>query len=299
MYQSIPAEFNAKSYRKNNPDVPDLRRKALRQHWQKHGFSENRTASIVSNRMEFLNLCLGSCKRLLEIGPFDRPSLEKFRKPETVIEYADYLDTNELRERARISPNRNPETVPEINYCLAKGFVEIQSKYDAVVSHHCVEHQPDLIGHFLDVFSVLANPGIYAFTVPHKDLCFDHFIPESSYLDAVVAHLERRTKPTLRSVIETRCFTRHNYKDSVDPFSHATQTSRRCIDRAQREYLAMDYVDVHCWQFTPLSLKRMLHNLSVLGFLPETEVRIFCLGPEFGCVIWIKNEEDTAKPALC
>ncbi len=285
MHDAIPQEFNARQYRKHNPDLPDLRTKALRQHWQDHGLAANRIASEISNRMQFMDKSLGHCQRMLEIGPFDKPSLERFRKPGVEIEYADYFTTDELRTRASHALNRNPDKVPHIDYCLANGFSQITSKYEAIISHHCVEHQPDLIAHFINVLSALEDSGHYAFTAPHKSYCFDHFIPESTYLEVIVAHLEHRSRPSLRSVLETRCFSRHQYQEALNPFSNATTAMRRCIDAAMNEYASKPYVDVHCWQFTPASLKNIVLNLSILGYLPQLNVRVFCLGAEFGCIL--------------
>lgn len=289
MHQAVPPEFNPKEYRSLNADLADLRKAALRKHWRQHGIHQNRNASGITSRETLMRECLSHCNSLLEIGPFDRPSLEAFRKSCKTIEYADYLDTTELKVRATQLPLRKPEMVPSITYVLAKGFPEIDKRFDAVVSHHCIEHQPDLIQHIHDVLGILNPQGFYLFTAPHKSLCFDHFIPESTYLEAIVAYVEKRKKPCLRSVLETRCFARHEFKEAPNPFAIATPEMRRQIESAHNEFTNSAYVDVHCWQFTPASIKTMILNLSILGYIPEVEIRVFCLGPEFGCVLARKS----------
>lgn len=68
-------------------------------------------------------------RHLLEIGPFDNPSLEPLRRPGLQIDYADHLSRAELVERARLRPERNPEAVPPIRYVFAEGdYDQIQQR---------------------------------------------------------------------------------------------------------------------------------------------------------------------------
>jgi SAM-dependent methyltransferase len=102
-----------------------------------------------------------------EIGPFDRPAVEFLHGPGVVIDYADDLDTAELMARARTIPERNPDTVPLIRYVLSNGgYGQIKSQYDAVVSQHCLEHQPDLVAHLQQVARLLNPHGIYLCSIP-------------------------------------------------------------------------------------------------------------------------------------
>jgi hypothetical protein len=285
MNSPLPAEFSPRAYQRQNPDLVALNRAQLRDHWKQLGIHENRVASKIRSRDKLLEQCLEGCIRLLEIGPFDKPSLTAFENDSTTVVYADYLSTEELKDRATETPGRFPENVPIITHRLSEGFPEVDIPFDGVVSHHCIEHQPDLIGHINNVFSILGAEGRYVFTAPHKEHCFDHFIPESTYLEAVVAHQEQRKRPTLRSVIEHRCFTRADYIGVPDPYREPGAGMRECMDSAHAEYNSCDYNDVHCWQFTPASIKSLLENASRLGLTPRLDIRVFCLGPEFGCVL--------------
>ena len=285
MKNSLPGEFAPRAYQRHNSDLATLNRAQLRDHWKQFGIHENRIASKIQSRDMLLEQCLEGCTRLLEIGPFDKPSLTAFEGDSTTITYADYFGTEELRSLAAETPGRIPENVPTITHRLSEGFPKVKIPFDAVVSHHCIEHQPDLIGHINDVFSIMGLEGRYVFTAPHKEHCFDHFIPESTYLEAVVAHHEQRKRPTLRSVIEHRCFTRSEYIGVPDPYKESTAGMRECINSAYAEYNSFNYNDVHCWQFTPASIKSLLENVSLLDLTPKLDIRVFCLGPEFGCVL--------------
>jgi hypothetical protein len=141
----LPPDFDAPSYRRRYPDLAGLRRSQLKEHWRREGRRNRRNAATVENREELL-LCLRDADHLLEIGPFDNPSLETIRRPNQVIDYADHFSREEMVARARLYPERNPDAIPHIRYVLGNGgYEQIEQRYDAVVSHHCLEHQPDLI----------------------------------------------------------------------------------------------------------------------------------------------------------
>ena len=85
-----------------------------------------------NSRNEFLSL-LKNYNSMLEIGCFDKPSLEEFRKNKKVkISYADWLSKEQLQERASKIKGRNKDDVPEIKYVLAKGYEQIKFNYEAV-----------------------------------------------------------------------------------------------------------------------------------------------------------------------
>ena len=143
-----------------------------------------------NSKDEFLSL-LNNCNSMLEIGCFDNPSLEKFRNNKKVkISYADWLSKEQLQDRASKTNGRNKDTVPEIKYVLAKGYDQIKFDYEAVVSHHCIEHQPNLVMHFNEIYKIIKNKGTYFASIPNKNQCFDHFLPESTILDIILAFLE-------------------------------------------------------------------------------------------------------------
>ena len=146
-------------------------------------------AAALESRDDLLRY-LQSAEHLLEIGPFDNPSLEPLRRPGLQIDYADYLSRAELGERAKLRPERHPEAVPPIRYVLSEGgYDQIQQRYDAVVSHHCLEHQPDLIGHLLQVAGLLKPGGTYLFTVPDQRRCFDRHLPPTTLIDPATTEI--------------------------------------------------------------------------------------------------------------
>lgn len=275
-------DFSPKAYRENHPDLHALSTEAeLLDHFLRYGANEARVWTQINSRDAFLEL-LNDREPLLEIGVFDRPSLESFRQAGLTVHYADWLSREELVARAEGIQGRNPAKVPEITYILKSGYEQIRERYAAVVSHHCVEHQPDLVGHFLDVRSILKEEGWYLFSLPDKRFCFDHFIPESSIVDVLDAYLLGRKSPSFKSVLEHRCFTSHRFWDGVNPYLSTDEAMLERARAALSEFRSCEYVDVHCWQFTPCGFKWLYEQLSDLQVLPRCkELKIYPAGAEF------------------
>lgn len=215
---------------------------------------------------------LRGCSTALEIGPFDRPVLAGLSDLGCRVSYADFLSSAELRERAAISEGRDPNGVPTIDYVLrTEPLALITQRFDAVASFHCAEHQPDLIRHFQEVLNLLVEGGQYLCVLPDKRHCFDFFMPVSELPEIMAAYYEGRTKPPLRSVIEHRAFTSHEFMHSPpDPFRSPDWSVKERTEHAVTEFNSHEYVDVHCWYFTPDSVRSVVRGLRTLGFLPAT-----------------------------
>jgi len=292
---TLPPAFDPCSYRERYSELEGLRRSELRQHWQKAGRRGGENASTVSNWANLLHF-LQPCRSVLEIGPFDRPAVEFLRGSAVAIDYADYLGTAELVARARDIPGRNPDTVPPIRYVLSDGgYGQINQKYDAVVSQHCLEHQPDLVAHLQQVARLLNPHGLYLCSIPDRRRCFDRYLAPSSLVNVLAAHLEGRTKPALESILEHRCFTVSDWRTAPDPAVQLPMNLRDRLEHACHEFQSNPYVDVHCWKFTSESLRHVIKSLVALGYLPaSTRVRAYNLGDEFAMALAFSPEAHSA-----
>lgn len=272
-----------------------MKRAQLRQHWRQEGRRNCRNASPVEHRQQLLE-CLREADHLLEIGPFDNPSLESIRRPGQQIDYADHFSQNEMRARAKLIPNRDPDRIPPIRYVLSQGgYQQIRQRYNAIVSHHCLEHQPDLISHLQQVAQLLKPGGVYLCTLPDHRRCFDRYLPPTTLIDVITAHLERRTHPPLQAVIEHRCFTVQNWQKARNPSRTVRPELPRMITEALLEYQTHPYVDVHCWKFTSQRFRNILRQLVALAYLPErSRWRTYNLGNEFAAVISYNQQEPAA-----
>lgn len=256
-----PPTIDPDTYRASDPGLGKLDDEAAIAHYRAHGRDKGVVASPLALR-ENLLLFIEDDIALLEIGPFFRP-LKRGPK----VEYLDMLDAQQLRARA-VEVGGDPAGVPEIIHHVG-GLGQVDRCYDAVLSSHAIEHQPDLVAHLNEVERVLNPGGAYFLIVPDKRYCLDHFIAPSTIADVLQAHHEQRTTHSLKSVIEHRALTVHNDAsrhwrgDHGDPERNQALRVRSAID----EYRAAagGYVDVHAWYFTPPVFRLILAELGQLG----------------------------------
>jgi SAM-dependent methyltransferase len=249
---------------------------------------------LIKTREELLNCILG-LGQVLEIGPFDRPLLSGSN-----VSYLEALTTNEIRNRAKQIEGRDPENVPEIDFVGTDGVQKAtkNSKFGAIVSAHLIEHQPDLIRHIDDILCSLIPDGIYLAIMPDKFECFDFFLSESEIPEILAAYYERHTKPGLRSVIEHRAFTNHNYSltDAINPLFSPSKERVELIQNAVQEWQNSVYVDVHVWQFSKGSLYSVMEFIQRSGICSyRFEFEVEKRGEELELLIRVKNKTLDSK----
>jgi len=259
--------FDPEFYRAAHVDLAHLTRDEALTHFLVHGHKEGRCQSIAGNRETLLQQIPGDLCNL-EIGPFNFPQVHGAQ-----TRYADFLSTAELKERAA-SIGFEPSDCPRIDYVLRDMALEdIEDRFASVFSSHCIEHQTDLIAHLHGVAHVLQPGGRYYLIVPDKRYCFDHFISESTTLDVLLAHAERRRLHSLRSILAATMMTTHN-----DPVKHwegdhgqpslrvgASGGIERAITMHSDSLKRGEYLDVHAWQFTPRGFHAICNDLFEAG----------------------------------
>ncbi len=284
MADDIPFAFDADFYRENNADLTWMTADEAAAHFREHGMAEGRQGSPWGRRLPFVDR-LGKLGSVLEIGPFCNPVMHGPH-----IRYLDMLDADQLRARATelgLDPAGCPEHIHHVG-----GIETVDAMFDGVISCHSVEHQPDLIHHFEGVARILRpGGGRYHLIIPDKRYCFDHFIAESTVADVVQAHEERRTRHTLKSVIEHWTLVTHN--DAVAHWrgehgARIVEHPRRLRDAIGVYRGTEDYIDVHAWYFTPTSFWDVTSTLHAAGLSPLRPVEIHATGhntPEFFAVL--------------
>jgi hypothetical protein len=261
-----PAEFKPEIFRKRYPELSHHDDETLHFHYQSAGIAAGQIGNELTTRQDLL-ACIPVTKRILEIGPFANPVL---RQPN--VEYADALNQEQLQSRA-VELDMDPKAVPTIHHVLVDGVLPADAgPYDLALSCHCIEHQPDLVAHLLQVQACLTPlEGEYLLLVPDHRYCFDHHLAPSSIAQVLMAHEEKRKRHTLCSVIEHRALTTHS--DAArhwDEVPHAVPTiSAAQIQSAIDEWRDSNgaYVDVHAWYFTPQSFAGIIDLLHQLGLI--------------------------------
>jgi SAM-dependent methyltransferase len=274
----LPAEFDPACYQARYGDARGLSVGELERQFRSHLAGEGRNGSCVASRSDFLRL-IPTHGDVLEIGPFANPLLRGPR-----VKYFDVLATDALRARAKVH-GLDPGNCPHIDFVSPAGDLDVvNERFDAVVSSHVIEHQPDLVRHLRAVARVLRDDGLYFLAVPDKRFCFDHFIAESSIAEVISAHARGIRVHDAHSVIEHRALTTHN-----DPARHwrgdhgvpAWEQNPGVLLEAAELVLGSDgaYLDVHAWQFVPASFASIVRALFDLRLIALQPLRVYPTSP--------------------
>ena len=254
----LPPEYDTAFYRMVQVDLSAIMdAQQLWDHYVAFGKQEGRIASSAAHRAGFL-AAIPADIRLLEIGPFTSPV---FRGPN--VKYFDVLDREKLVERA-LAHHIDPSNCVDIDFVSPTGDLSIVGEtFDAILSSHCIEHQPDLIRHLMHVERLLKPGGAYYIIVPDKRYCFDHFIDVSEVAEVEQAFAEKRIVHTFKSVHEHVALTTHNNTllhwrgDHIDPNADTPEV-RAAVALEHYTNAAGGYFDVHAWQFTPESFRSVI-----------------------------------------
>ena len=263
--------FDADFYRTTYADLQSFNDEEAKKHYNDFGIDEGRQASPFGTRQTFLDQVVPG-STVLEIGPFVSPLM----KGENV-QYLDILTREQLFNRA-IETGLDTSNLPDRIHYVGE-IDQIETRFDAVISSHCIEHQPDLVRHLNQVGAILTERGRYFLMIPDKRYCFDHFIPESTIAGVLQAHAESRRVHSLGSVIEHFALTTHSnasrhWAGDHGEFPAGDQSNR--IDAAIELYNSRSsYIDVHAWYFTPFTFFGIVSGLHQRGAIALRPQAIF------------------------
>ncbi|MGH7043138.1 MAG: hypothetical protein ACREFY_13555 [Acetobacteraceae bacterium] len=281
----LPAEFDPAIYAATEPGtLVGLDAAALARHYAARGAAEGQVCSVIASRAAFLAL-LPPAGPLLEIGPFCTP----WPAPAGYeVRYLDIMPTEALRATAAALPWGDASRVPEIDYVWRGEPYRalIHARFPAILSSHCIEHQTCLVTHLTDLASVLAPGGRVFLVVPDHRYAFDHFVPASTMVDVLDAYAARRSGHAPRSTIAHHLLKTHN-----DPPAHwrgehgaDPQADQGAgwgglvgqVTEALRELRRTELAfDLHAWQFTPESFRRLFDLMAVVGLSPFRVERLY------------------------
>lgn len=271
---ALPREFDAELYRSLNADLSRFSAKELRDHYEHFGRSEGRRSHSLAGRDDFAAL-LGPGLDVLEIGPLLTPMVKGPR-----VRYFELFDKPQLIALAN-ARGIGTDRIPDIHYVSATADLSIvNDRFDAVLTSHVVEHQPDFLGHLASIRRLLRPGGLYFSLIPDKRFCFDHFMPPSSVAEFLEAHHARRTRHTLRSQINYAAFRTHNDvvrhwagdHGAQAPMAHEITTT---IAQTMRAEDRGEYQDVHAWYFEPESFGQAMNLLHELGYSEFRPLRLY------------------------
>ena len=210
---------------------------------------------------------------ILEIGPLNRPLVP--RSSRYAVYYADHCSTDVLRRKYSGNPDVPVDDIVSVDFDLSllpiRETTKVAGKFDLVVASHVIEHVPDFVGWLRDIADCLLPGGILALVVPDKRYSFDVFRRETEAWMIDEAAEERRTRPSLRQVIEHFTCTVSANTAAMWEDPSASSGFRPSISIEAIESL---YIDAHCWIITPQRfISLMKHSIVTYG-IPLEEFRV-------------------------
>lgn len=213
--------------------------------------------------------------RGLEIGALVRPIVTR---DEGAVEYVDRTSTEDLRRWYSGNDQVDVTKLVEVDHVWGQetlfDCVGRQRTYDYVVASHVIEHVPDLFGWLGEIASVLIDGGIASFVVPDKRYTFDVLRRTSSESELVDAYVRGLRRPDSRQIFD-------HFSGFRDVDAEEVRNCRvipsdlpprhqplEVLDLCRRALAKEEYIDTHCWVFTPRSFVEALDLGSRLGLLP-------------------------------
>jgi SAM-dependent methyltransferase len=250
-------------------------------HYILHGKQEGRwyePADIRNRCLAGLDVSVG---RGLEIGALNRPLLPRHLGR---IFFADHCSTAELKHKYSTGLPFPEDEICHVDFDLSKMTLrETDGGFDYVVASHVIEHVPDLVGWLRDLESILKVGGILALAIPDKRYTFDLFRRETTLW--MVEQAVSRPRPDPETILDffanlvtvdtARLWAGNDAADQA----HKTYSAEDCVNVLSR-YSAGEYIDVHCWVFTPASFRVLIEQVIVrfglsfkIEFFEETHTR--------------------------
>jgi SAM-dependent methyltransferase len=276
--------FDETEYLKSNPDVDNAVKKGEfrsgLEHYKIYGENEGRMISRLFNAgaREVKAFHLLDRKGLgLEIGPSHNPIAPK--KKGFNVHILDHATAEQLREKYKGHEiyGVKLENIEEVDFVWrGESLPELIGKtgcYDWIIASHVIEHIPDVIS-FLQQCEMLLKPkGILSLVIPDKRYCFDYFSSSSSSGNLLDAYSEKRLKPSPGQIFDHfvdaskrkgNIAWSSDGKDGADELLH---TFAEAQAQWIRSAAAIDYIDVHCWRFTPASFRLLISDMLNLGLI--------------------------------
>lgn len=221
------------------------------------------------DRRQILELIDARTQRGLEIGALDRPVVRKSVGP---ISYVDRASRDELLSwYADPGHAIDRDALVEVDHVWGEETllqaVGGERAFDYVIASHVIEHVPDVYGWLAEIAAVLRDDGQALFMIPDKRYTFDRARPVTVSGEFVDAHLRGLRRPDTRQIF-------NHFYDTLPENGPArdeaglTALAQGSLALCRRAITNQEYIDAHCWVFTPRSFVAALDLASRLDLLP-------------------------------
>lgn len=207
----------------------------------------------------------------LEIGPGHNPLIPK--RSGFHVEVLDHLCQADLRRKYQEHPGVQIENIEPVDFIWSgQPISELtgQNRYEWVLASHVLEHIPDVVSFLNEVEKILKPDGLLAVALPDKRRCFDYYNPITATGGVLDAFYQKRVAPSVGQVfnhfanavsqggdISWEKSTRKQMQ-FVHTFDEVKSVVRSVVENS-------NYMDVHCWRFTPESFEIIVDDLYQLG----------------------------------
>jgi SAM-dependent methyltransferase len=291
--------FNETEYLEANPDVAaavkDGRFRSGREHYKKYGKSEGRMLKRLlgrATREEKVFHLLDKTGLGLEIGPSHNPIAPKKKGFHVHILDQATADQLRLKYKGHEIYGVKLENIEEVDFVWhGEPFQELIGNadcYDWIIASHVIEHVPDLISHLQQCEALLKSTGILSLVIPDRRYCFDYFSSSSSTGDLLDAYAEKRMRPSHGQIFDhfANASKRNDniawspdVQGGVDELIH---TFAQAQELWALSFSSTEYIDAHCWRFTPASFRLLISDLQSLDLINmEIRAEFDTMGCEF------------------
>lgn len=206
----------------------------------------------------------------LEIGALHNAVVDRSTMDANVL-YVDHADTATLQ--SKYEDHAHVREMVEVDVVWGDGLLsdalDGRGPVDWVIASHVIEHVPNLVGWLDQLAEVMRDGAVLSLAIPDKRYCFDINRRETDPADVVGAWLADSKRPSLATVYEfyARIMTVdagqawagvYEQQPVEDDVALGLAWARKAADTDE-------YVDVHCWTFTPSSFLATLRTLFRLG----------------------------------
>jgi SAM-dependent methyltransferase len=208
----------------------------------------------------------------LEIGPLHNPIVGK---GDGQVFYVDHCSAAELR--LKYEGQIAPESIHDVDFVWAGQSLSQAvggRTFDYVIASHVIEHVPDIITWLDQVAAVLEPNGVLCLAVPDRQFTFDYLRPISTVGEMLDAYFRKAKVPTPKHLYDNYTMAcqldkEKAWRGEIDqaalnrlhPPGLAMQFVRRSLDQGE-------YLDCHCWVFTPQSFLSAMEELLTESLLP-------------------------------
>jgi predicted SAM-dependent methyltransferase len=279
-------KFNENDYLEGNPDVKSAvfrgQFKNGLEHYKKHGRFENRPLRKTINRKDKVFDKLDKQGLGLEIGPSHNPIAPK--KDGFNVRILDHASTQDLKKKYA-GHGVNLDNIEEVDYVWSgENFEDLVGGaeiFDWIIASHVIEHVPDLINFLNQCDRILKKEGKLSLVVPNKFFCFDYFSSLTMTGEILDAHIQKRSRPTPGQIFNhfANASTRFGLiawaddgQGKPDALAHKISDAKEYFFRAHN---SEEYIDTHCWRFTPESFNLILSELNYLNLINLGSIQNF------------------------